>query len=314
MNQQMGLGLFDGPATDFTEQPAGYWLPPEQTEAHWRQVLDRAALRLQGLAGPARALMRLGLAALEAQLAGERRALGLGTEDAFPLRAISLEVSPEALEAFLAHVATFLGSAHPGIAYAHSAHRYIERWAMHVHELGTLLYRRWASGEADLSFMPWRAAMFLGSYRLRIEPHPCPMSVWSSAYCADKLAMAGDGRASVPTFAHQGREYLNDASLFAPDYAECEGWSFRLLKDWPGPTYTYASQCRAWDEGRLERGDRRGLVVLVRGRECVLDGVVVFFDEAPDPVFEPIPDEQLPVDLRPDNPSGSEEGSAGDAS
>ena len=105
-----------------------------------------------------------------------------------------------------------------------------------------------------------------------------PYTVWGRAYCADKLAMAGKKVASVPTFIVNGREYVNDGTTSRGSYCECEGWTFCAPEDWAGPTYNYESQCKAWDEGRAERGDRRGLIIRVRGRLCVLDGVAEFYD------------------------------------
>jgi hypothetical protein len=92
------------------------------------------------------------------------------------------------------------------------------------------------------------------------------------------MAYSQNGVADVPTFTLRGREYVNDGMLHFGAYQECHAWTFRPVRDWTGPTYNYQSQCRAWDEGRTERGDRRGLVVRVRGKLCVLDGAARVFE------------------------------------
>ena len=130
-----------------------------------------------------------------------------------------------------------------------------------------------------VDFHPWRDAFFLDSFRDDLPAIYAARSTWAAAYCADKLAYSDSNIASVPTFSLNGREYINDGGYGRGNYYECEGWTFRPLADWCGPTFSYRTQCKAWDEGRLERGDRRGLVVSVRGQHCVLDGVARVYDD-----------------------------------
>ena len=164
-----------------------------------------------------------------------------------------------------------------GIETRHRSTPSVELWAMHVDGVGTLTARRWASG-ASASFTPGRDPALRESYRDTQPTHALAVEYWREAYCADKLAMAGEGVASVPTFTYGGQEWINDGGWYGPGkLAGCEGWRFVPLADWHGPTYSYSTQCRAWDEGCLERGDRRGLVVSVRGQKCVLAGAVRFF-------------------------------------
>ena len=49
--------------------------------------------------------------------------------------------------------------------------------------------------------------------------------------------------------------------------------------------------CKAWDEGRTQRGDKRGLIVSVRGQLVALDGVArIYDDKAADVIYSHLND------------------------
>ncbi|MBK6388319.1 MAG: hypothetical protein IPF71_16920 [Rhodoferax sp.] len=85
--------------------------------------------------------------------------------------------------------------------------------------------------------------------------------------------------AKVRVFTMEGRQYVNTGGLYSRDFRSCDAWRFCALDDWRGPTYSDESQSLAWEEGRTQRGDRRGLVVSVRGQLAVLDSLVTFYDD-----------------------------------
>lgn len=163
--------------------------------------------------------------------------------------------------------------------------------------------KRWHADRAALvgvdnyyaiDFLPWRDSFLGDSYRDGMQEIEAPCSIWAKAYCADKLVCSSDGIASVPTFMLNGREFINDGGMSHGQYRECEGWSFTPKAEWNGPTYSYRSQCRAWDDGSLERGDRRGLVVRVQ--LCVLDGAVTVYDtRATEAVWTGTDDDEVDV-------------------
>jgi hypothetical protein len=150
--------------------------------------------------------------------------------------------------------------------------------ALHIRDAGTLIAQQWLSDNYSISFRPWRDTFFLESVRDAMPSVKAPRLLWHHAYCGDKLANAGQGIAHVPAFKFNGREYVNNSVVSSAACWSCEGWTFRALAGWNGPTYNYQSQCEAWNEGRLERGDRRGLIVRVRGQLCVFDAVTTFYD------------------------------------
>lgn len=282
MSDQLGFDFCDTLAPVFAEAPAGTWTAPLFTPAQYVERFAKAEAALLGIVGPGRVLMRQGIDAAKAQHEAMQARGPRDADDAYSLWRSNFEPSADELAAFVTHCETMAGgrAAFPGIEYkTRRRHRGTYTVAMHVQDLGTVIVRHWHAGGVGVDFHLYRDAFFLDSIRDDVPALFAPVSVWASAYCADKLAYSDAGTASVPTFTLNGREYINDGGMGAGDYRECEGWTFRPLADWTGPTYSYRTQCRAWDDGRLERGDRRGLVVSVRGQRCVLDGVVIVYDD-----------------------------------
>ncbi len=103
--------------------------------------------------------------------------------------------------------------------------------------------------------------------------------VWRPFYSADKIAESYDEPAPVPALQFQGRRVVITGGVYHGRHAKGHGWAVAAAEDWHGPTYSYRSQCRAWNEGRKERGDQRGLLVRVDRQLCVLAEYVEFVDE-----------------------------------
>ncbi|KND54484.1 hypothetical protein BPUN_4473 [Candidatus Paraburkholderia kirkii] len=201
---------------------------------------------------------------------------------------VTCKPTDDEFDVFVALCRTTVSSVFDGIEYkVRDEDRSVATAAMYVRDVGTLIASRWSETNRAIDFQPWRDSFFLESYRDGIQAIEAPYSTWGRAYCADKLANSNDEIASVPTFVVNGREYINDGGFSRGSYRECEGWSFTAFADWQGATFSYRSQVRAWDNGSLERGDRRGLVVRVRGQLCVLDSAVKVYDtQATDAVWQ----------------------------
>lgn len=281
MNGQCGFD-FGGEtvADDFSEHPAGAWNGLKFTTAQHVALLNCADAAARGIVGPGRALFCQGIKASQEQHADMLSRRSFDDAAVYSLWRPSFEPTREALEAFIAHCLIHAGATYSGIEYKTRNECKMLTAAMFVPGVGALVVRQW--GDVDvlgIDYHPWRDAFFMDSYRDSLPSIFAPHAVWAGSYCADKLAYANNGVASVPTFAVNGREYINDGSTGKGRYQECEGWTFRPKDDWRGPTYNYQTQCKVWDEGRTERGDRRGLVVRVRGQLCVVDGVAKIYDD-----------------------------------
>lgn len=278
MTTQFGFDFGGDTTPTFAEAPYGTWNTPRFTVTEYRALFARAVAELERIAGPSRALFREGIEAASAELT---KMIGRHPrDDGHPFSLWRPDFQPDLAQRldFIAHCSNMIGSSFPGIEYKMRSTARGLTAAMYVEYVGTLIAYQWTSDEIGIAYHPWRDHFFLESYRDAIERMEVPYTVWGRAYCADKLAMAGKKVASVPAFAVNGREYINDGTTSRGSYCECEGWTFCRPEDWSGPTYNYETQCKAWDDGRIERGDRRGLIISVRGRLCVIDGVAEFYD------------------------------------
>lgn len=280
MVDQIGFN-FGSSEPDLQEQEDGGWNDPQFTFQQYAAMFAKAEDTLQLLGGLARALADRGLAEAREQ----HKCMQECPRDdgsAYDLWRSRFELSDQEANDFVKHCEAMSRIATAGMEFkvrrGHDGHVYA---GMYVAGLGSVIVRRWASDNIGADFHLFRSPFFLASYRDSQAAYHVPDSVWEKAYCAEKLASSNDGIANVPTFTYCGREFINDGGWGRGDYRECEGWTFRPIADWNGPTYTYKTQCRAWDEGRLERGDRRGLVVSVRGTRCVMDGAALFYDTNP---------------------------------
>lgn len=281
MIDQLGFDFGDSrPA--FQEWPEGTWNTQLYTYAQYVSMFAQAERSLDQISGPGATLYRAGLDAAKAAFSAKR---GYDPEcaEAYALHAGTYRVDDAEVAAFFAHCEAQSGTSAHGAEYKWRCDKNGYRVAgMYVEGAGSIVARHWPKAGASVSFRLYRDTFFLDSFRDEQRAVYANEAIWRRSYCADKIAMSGEDVASVPTFSLEGREYINDGGTgFATElyYQECEAWSFVQRSEWSGPTYSYREQCKAWDAGRTERGDRRGLVVRVRGQLCVLDGAITVYDD-----------------------------------
>lgn len=275
MTQQIGFD-FGGIAATFKEEPAGSWNAPQWTEAECTMILAKAESALMEIAGPARALFRKGIEAAKKEQ--ERLAEYRDEGDTFDLEGLGVDSTDDEAAMFAQHCKNMSNSAFTGIEYKTREGFRSTESAMYVKDVGTLEVWNGVRG-MRVTYTPSRSSFFLASYQDDLTVIEAPARIWEDAYCADKLANAGKGIPSVPSFAYNGRRYLITAVMFNGPQRKGWAWTFRRIEDWTGPTYSYESQHKAVDNGLVERGDHRGQIVRVDGKLCVIDGHVVFFDD-----------------------------------
>jgi hypothetical protein len=154
-----------------------------------------------------------------------------------------------------------------------------EVFAAHIEGVGSLVGRRWSNDSRAIDYQVGRDCELRRSYSDDTKMHIVAAAEWRRFYAGQALAEAGAGVAHVKALAYQGRRYVISGVRGFRRRCEGEAWSITRAEAWRGPTYSYRSQVKAWDEGRRERGDRRGLVVMVDRQTCVLDGFALFVDD-----------------------------------
>ena len=297
---QTGFDFFGGDTTaPFSEHLEGTWIAPRFTTNQFIELFAKADAALLSVADPSRVLFRMGIEAARNQNAAMLSHRARNEEETYSLWRTDFVQDPEQLDAFMAYCLTFAGTQTHGaqgvelkICRSHAMTTY----AMFVKDIGTVIYRQWADSDC-IDYHPWRDTIFLDSYSDNMPAIFAPHGAWSSAYCADKLAYADGGIANIPTFKLNGRQYINSGGCSQGNYRECNGWTFRPLDDWHGPTFSYRTICQAWDEGRTQRGDKRGLIVSVRGQLVALDGVArIYDDNAAEVIFTHMDDTEEETD------------------
>lgn len=275
MNEQAGFDFGQtGPTSTFA-QPAGTWLVAEFTAEEHAARLQEAEACAAGLVPVLGSLYQRGIQSARAELARMTRHRDAG--DVFGLHAISLTATRQELDELQRQDLAAVGiecKTRPGTDADQMQAYYAQR-------VGTLDMRSHVDGSRSIGFAHYRSADMLPSFRDCRPVYELPEAVWRPAYACQAIAEAGEGIASVKTFRHAGREWVNDGGMYFSGFAACEGWAIARRAYWDGETYSYREQVDAWDAGTLERGDRRGLVVKVRGVECVLTSAARFTDFRP---------------------------------
>lgn len=280
---QLGFDFADG-FPIFRESPAGTWIEPKHTTAQYLAIFERCQHALPKARTMSNAAHRLFEAGLRGAMASHAEMLELGQGDGlYALWRGRNQPQGDDVTKFLQHCRRMIAGQwdSPGLDYQHRDASHHSATSMHIHELGTLTVRVWDSHQTGIDFKPWKTTTFLPSYLDGVQRVCASSAVFAGKVVCQKLAEPGDRVQSVTAFEHGGRSYIDTGEMFSEQRNACTAWRFCNVDDWCGPTYSYRSQVLAWDEGRKERGDMRGLVVRVRAQEVVLTAMTHVYDDSP---------------------------------
>jgi hypothetical protein len=274
--EQLGFGFLPDCKPTYRELPAGSWLSPCFTALEYKARLERARKYLPSVTWPARGIYQRGL---DAAREGFDQALGNSQardDAAREWPRLTLQVEPAQRTAFVDHCVFMVDGEwdSPGLEVKVSAHKHLTRVGMYCCETGSVVVTTWADGLVGVDFAIGRDPFFLPSFREGQRVIHAPHFEHESYDCGGEFVGLRDGVTDVPVFTIEGRDYVADGGRAHNDCPRIQAWSFCLPGEWHGPIYSAAGQSKAWDEGCTERGDRRGLVVRVRGQAVVLEGAV----------------------------------------
>lgn len=261
------------PEVPFREDEPGAWLAPSMPLSAHLSAVFRAKQSIGGICNLQTAYAQ-GIDAFERELRCHEKC-----EEPFGVNLRHLSLSGEVLQEIKDTIpAVLAGDVQiPGAQCKRRAGIGTTKMGVFVPGAGSLVLT--VAPRCELvHFSLHRDNFFRDSYRDDQPVIEAASSLWDEVCCAGTIAQSGGNAASCKAFAFNGVEYINDGQMHSMELCTCEGWTFRPLAQWDGPTYTYATQRAAWDDGRLERGDRRGLVVNVNRKTVVLDGSALFFD------------------------------------
>lgn len=277
--QQAGFDFGDSPETAFNEDPPGTWLDPRWSSAAYRTYFKTARQRLAA----AHPLLRSFYRAAIDQAIAHLKELDQTIEDdgaEFTLPRIALHAELAVWQRFAE------GCAQDALDGAETIARQNDGcavFAAHVEAVGSLIARRWSADSFALDYQVGRDPDLRTSFNEDAPTYPLPEALWHPYYAGHRLAEAGDRPAHLRAFSFQARRYVVTGMHSRGGRSTANAWSIVAETAWCGPNYTYRSQYRAWDEGRKERGDERGLRVVVDRLPCVLDGYTRFVDTGTTP-------------------------------
>jgi hypothetical protein len=259
---------------------SGAWLNPSWTWAEYEAAFQRAKRLTAHLPVGAQGLFQT---ALEAASTAVKRAPGgkeRGTDWTGELVGHMARADREPAEAFRDYCYLMADNRSRGTRFKVRIEYRSWSTGMYIPGVGSLIAQGGEQQDCYVEYFPWQNSFFFDSYRdAKRAAVELPYAVWQAAYCADKLAHSGAGVASVKPFMLRGRTWITtSAHTGGSDPAEGEVWSLRPIDKWKGSTYSYATQCAAVEDGLIERGDHRGLVVSVRDALHVIDGAMTVLD------------------------------------
>ncbi len=256
--------------------PIGTWLEPEYTCAEYGARIAQAIGEISKLPEPLRSAFTKGIESADNEVSSRRNGFD---EHRWAMHGASIwdnEQECSQLQAHLVEASTYM-SMIPGVEYKRRTIPTGSDCGVHIEGVGSIVLMQGANHVSSYFYLH-RSSFFMDSYSDHMPVLEVSRSVWEKHCCAGKLCESSDGIASVQAFEHNGINYINDGQMFSKDFASCEGWTYRPLEDWDGTTYSYLKQVDAWEDGSLERGDRRGLVVRVNRKIVVIDGAAHFID------------------------------------
>lgn len=271
--------LFDEVEDAISDSEAGQrWNAPHFTTKEYQAIFCKADTVVGSLESRLRAVFLQGLATaklVHEDMIGRRI---FAEDQKYALWRTDIKIASSVLDQFIQVSSAALANKQMGIEVKKRNTRRMLCFGVYIPDAGSVVVRIWPNAGCGIDYHVYRDPFFNVSYLDDMREIEAPLTMWEHAYCADKIAYSDESVPSVPTFTLNGREYIHTGGMSSGSYQECKALTFRPLEGWKGDTYTYRSQCRAWDDGLKERGDQRGLVVSVRGRKCVVDGAVVVFD------------------------------------
>lgn len=257
----------------------GAWLSPRWDAPQWVRAIEEAARRLPLIDAQLRGLYRSGLDIAKGELA---ELIEKGADVSWRLSSIKLTIEGDAVEEFMRTCEQWLDTSARGFEVKVREKVRLRTAAVYIEGVGTIIARQWSQVEsARVVYHPWKDSFFLNSYEDDMPMVKVPYATWKGAYCADKLAMSGNGIASVPTFKLNGREYVQTGGMSYGGLEQAIAWRICPIADWHGEKHSYRSITKAYDDGVRQRGDERGMVVKVRGQLCVLEAAINVYDERP---------------------------------
>ena len=272
--------LFEDETPVYNAHPVGTWTVKKLSTQEYLEIFENAKNKLNSLSGMmhkyfSHALFNT-IETHKEYLEWNKNSL----HDFYHLWHENLEFSEQEIKQFIAHCSLMkLGNFEDAEFKVVEEKNHI-RAGMYLEGIGSITVIIWSTIANNFrsDFSVHRDSFFLESYRESIESIYAPVTLWDRAYSAQIIAEA-KGVPSVRTFVLNGRDFVNIGATFRGDWSDCKAYSLCPLTSWRGRTFNRRELVDAYNDGSVERGDSRGLIVSVRGVLCVLEKEYKVFDD-----------------------------------
>ena len=311
---QSGFDFGDVQQVKPIEMPPGTWERnyerPNVDLSAVARMAAAARANLNRVPASVREYFEAGVEQLEAGVVALQNAGEVKRWDLSALEEIEFEPEVPLIEAFTALCRQQSKAAEHSTGVQWKVREQIEAkyYAVRVEDVGTVILRKYFFHDTvSIRYEPpsllgrrCTDRFFLDSYADEAKSVEIPHRFWGTAYAADKIAFSGKGKASVPTFRYGGREYVvtsRTSSIKGENpYAIGTAWALCPVSQWSGRTYSYQEHSRMLEDGRQERSDYRGIAVLVRGQEMVIESAMFVYDLNAQPLTYVHGDDEAPQD------------------
>jgi hypothetical protein len=118
------------------------------------------------------------------------------------------------------------------------------------------------------------------NYAPTVQKFFMPLSLWHRGYDMPNIARNGNLPCGISSFDFCGTDYVTVRVFHNGDCIEGEAWTFVPLHKWSEVAFDFGALRDEWKAGKIEQGDRRGLLVRVNSQLCVLERQIHFYDDS----------------------------------
>jgi hypothetical protein len=118
------------------------------------------------------------------------------------------------------------------------------------------------------------------NYTPTVQKFYMPLSLWHRGYGMPNIDAAENAPCGMSSFDFCGTDYVTVRVFHNGDCIEGEAWTFVPLSKWTEVAFDFDALRQGWKAGKIEQGDRRGLLVRVNSTQCVLERPIHFYDDS----------------------------------
>jgi hypothetical protein len=151
-------------------------------------------------------------------------------------------------------------------------------FGLYLTGVGTIDITAWPGHKFHVIHWPYEENVMLPHYEDSMAVIEASYKLWHNVYSAEKISGAKKWGTNLPIFSADGRDMIINAMSSKNSGRQGRAWTFVPESEWDGESFDHAGIMGLYDAEKVQRGDLRGLAVLIKGKRCVIDGAVLVHD------------------------------------